>query len=203
MVSGPLVRDQHKATLERAIFREFAQRYRHDVDLRSVASGDPNAREPDILARSTESDDRLAFELVRLTEQDSQMLARQIPRLLPSGAPPARLPPDSASVDAFSRKFKKAEVGLYNGVAAQDLELLAWSDHLATPWSQVLASAEAWLTHYASAGHFAMVWLWRRPDFPGDAGESVWVWSRSRGLRRFGHHKSGDHPGDQRLGTLT
>ena len=185
MPGGP-ERDQHKAALERAIFREFAQRYRHDVDLRSVTSGDPNAREPDILARSTESDDRLAFELVRLTEQDSQMLARQLARPGQTEASPARLPPDTSSVDAFSRKFKKAEAGLYNGVPSPDLELLAWSDHLAAPWTQVLASAEAWLTHYASAGHFAMVWLWRRPDYPGDPGQSAWVWSRGRGLRRFG-----------------
>lgn len=185
MATGP-VRDQHKATLERAIFREFAQRYRADIDLHSVTSGDPHAREPDILARSTESDDRLAFELVRLTEQDSQMLARQTPRLPPADAPPARLPPNEASVDAFSRKFKKAEAGLYQGVAAHDLELLAWSDHLATPWPQVLGSAEVWLTHYASAAHFAMVWLWRRPDFAEDPQQSAWVWSPGQGLRRFG-----------------
>lgn len=180
------MRDLHKAALERAIFVEFAQRWRADIDLASVASGNPNAREPDILAKSSEGDHPLAVELVRLTEQDSQMLARQAPRLPPLDAPPARLPPMASAVDAFSRKFKKAEAGLYDGVAASDLELLAWSDHLATPWREVLASAEAWLTHYASAEHFAQVWLWRRPDFPGDPQQSAWVWSRGRGLRRFG-----------------
>ncbi|MFT3718340.1 hypothetical protein [Pseudorhodoferax sp.] len=183
---SPMLRDQHKAALERAIFVEFAQRYRADVDLASVASGNPNEREPDILAKSVESDHRIAVELVRLTEQDSQALARQAPRLPPPDAPPAHLPLLEPAVDAFSRKFKKAEAGLYDGVAAGDLELLAWSDHLATPWPQVLASAEVWLTHYACAEHFAMVWLWRRPDFPGDPAQSAWVWSRGRGLRRFG-----------------
>ncbi len=180
------LREQHKGALERAIFLEFAQRWRADIDLASVTNGNPNAREPDILAKSVESDHLLAVELVRLTEQDSQMLARQAPRLPPVDAPPARLPPIASAVDAFSRKFKKAEAGLYNGVRASDLELLAWSDHLATPWPQVLASAEVWLTHFASAEHFAAVWLWRRPDFPGDAAQSAWVWSRTKGLRRFG-----------------
>lgn len=179
------LREQHKGALERAIFVEFAQRWRADIDLASVASGNPNAREPDILAKSSESDHQLAIELVRLTEQDSQMLARQAPRLPPLDAPPARLPPMASAVDAFSRKFKKAEAGLYDGVRSADLELLAWSDHLATPWREVLASAEVWLTHYASVEHFAQVWLWRRPDFPGDPAESAWVWSRGRGLRRF------------------
>jgi hypothetical protein len=185
MPAGP-VRDQHKATLERAIFREFAQRYRADIDLHTVISGDPVAREPDILVRSTESDEPLAFELVRLTEQDSQMLARQAPHQTLTDALPTRPPPIAAAVDAFSRKFKKAEAGLYGGVPAHDLELLAWSDHLATPWPQVLASAEAWLAHYASAQHFTMVWLWRRPDFFDDPQQSAWVWSRGQGLRRFG-----------------
>ncbi|WP_326538059.1 hypothetical protein [Pseudorhodoferax sp.] len=180
------MRDLHKAALERAIFVEFAQRWRADIDLASVASGNPNAREPDILAKSSESDQPLAIELVRLTEQDSQMLARQAPRLPPLGAPPARLPPMASAVDAFSRKFKKAEAGLYDGVASANLELLAWSDHLATPWQEVLASAEVWLTHYASAEHFTAVWLWRRPDFPGDAAQSAWVWSHAKGLQRFG-----------------
>jgi hypothetical protein len=180
------LREQHKGALERAIFVEFARHWRRDVDLSSVTSGNPNAREPDILAKSSESDHPLAIELVRLTEQDSQMLARQAPRLPPVDAPPARLPPMASAVDAFSRKFKKAEAGLYDGVRASELELLAWSDHLATPWQQVLASAEAWLTHYASAEHFAAVSLWRRPEFPGDAAQSTWVWSRGRGLRRFG-----------------
>lgn len=180
------LREQHKGTLERAIFVEFAQRWRADIDLASVTNGNPNAREPDILAKSSESDHLLAVELVRLTEQDSQMLARQAPRLPPANAPPARLPCPSDAVDAFSRKFRKAEAGLYDGVRASDLELLAWSDHLATPWQQVLASAEVWLTHYASAGHFAQVWLWRRPDFPEDPAQGAWVWSRGRGLRRFG-----------------
>ena len=73
------MRDLPKAALERAIFVEFAQRWRADIDLASVASGNPNAREPDILAKSVESDQPLAIELVRLTEQDSQMLARQAP----------------------------------------------------------------------------------------------------------------------------
>lgn len=180
------LREQHKGALERAIFVEFAQRWRADIDLASVTNGRPNAREPDILAKSVESDHLLAVELVRLTEQDSQVLARQAPRLPPLDAPPARLPPMASAVDAFSRKFKKAEAGLYDGVRAADLELLAWSDHLATPWAEVLASAEAWLTHYASAEHFAAVWLWRRPEFAADAAQSVWVWSRGRGLRRFG-----------------
>lgn len=178
--------DLPKAALERAIFVEFAQRWRADIDLASVTSGNPNAREPDILAKSAESDEPLAIELVRLTEQDSQMLARQAPRLPPADAPPARLPPMASAVDAFSRKFKKAEAGLYDGVEASRLELLAWSDHLATPWPQVLASAEVWLTHYASAEHFAAVWLWRRPDFPGDPAQSAWVWSHTGGLQRFG-----------------
>lgn len=181
-----VIREQHKAALERAIFVEFAQRYRGDIDLASVTSGNPQAREPDILAKSSESDHRVAVELVRLTEQDSQMLARQTPSLPPADAPPARLPSRADAVDAFSRKFKKAEAGLYEGVAADDLELLAWSDHLATPWQQVLHSAEQWLTHYASAEHFAAVWLWRRPGFPGDPAQSVWIWSSGRGLRRFG-----------------
>ncbi|KQP20719.1 hypothetical protein [Pseudorhodoferax sp. Leaf265] len=180
------MRDLPKAALERAIFVEFAQRWRADIDLASVASGNPNAREPDILAKSSESDQPLAIELVRLTEQDSQMLARQAPRLPPADAPPARLPPMASAVDAFSRKFKKAEAGLYDGVEASRLELLAWSDHLATPWPQVLVSAEVWLTHYASADHFAAIWLWRRPDFPGDPAQSAWVWSHAKGLQRFG-----------------
>lgn len=180
------MRDLPKAALERAIFVEFAQRWRADIDIASVASGNPHAREPDILAKSSESDQPLAIELVRLTEQDSQMLARQAPRLPALDAPPARLPPMASAVDAFSRKFKKAEAGLYDGVEASRLELLAWSDHLATPWPQVLASAEVWLTHYASAEHFAAVWLWRRPDFPGDPAQSAWVWSRANGLQRFG-----------------
>jgi hypothetical protein len=180
------MRDLHKAALERAIFVEFAQRWRADIDIASVASGNPNAREPDILAKSVESDQPLAIELVRLTEQDSQMLARQAPQLPPLDAPPARLPPMASAVDAFSRKFKKAEAGLYDGVEASRLELLAWSDHLATPWPQVLASAEVWLTHYASAEHFTAVWLWRRPDFPGDPAQSAWVWSHTGGLQRFG-----------------
>jgi hypothetical protein len=180
------MRDLPKAALERAIFVEFAQRWRADIDLASVASGNPNAREPDILAKSVESDQPLAIELVRLTEQDSQMLARQAPQLPPLAAPPARLPPMASAVDAFSRKFKKAEAGLYGGVEASRLELLAWSDHLATPWPQVLASAELWLTHYASAEHFTAVWLWRRPDFPGDPAQSAWVWSHAKRLQRFG-----------------
>lgn len=183
---GKLIREQHKAALERAIFVEFAQRYRADIDLASVTSGRPQAREPDILAKSSESDHRIAVELVRLTEQDSQMLARLSSSLPPADAPPARLPCRPDAIDAFSRKFKKAEAGLYEGVAAADLELLAWSDHLATPWHRVLHSAGQWLTHYASAGHFAAVWLWRRPEHPGDPQQSAWVWSQARGLRRFG-----------------
>ena len=54
------MRDLHKAALERAIFLEFAQRWRADIDLASVASGNPNAREPDILAKSRERVDGLS-----------------------------------------------------------------------------------------------------------------------------------------------
>ncbi|MGC3984715.1 MAG: hypothetical protein QM777_08285 [Pseudorhodoferax sp.] len=105
------MRDLHKAALERAIFVEFAQRWRADIDLASVASGNPNAREPDILAKSSESDQPLAIELVRLTEQDSQMLARQAPRLPPLDAPPARLPPMASAVDASRASSRRPRPG--------------------------------------------------------------------------------------------
>lgn len=155
---GPRHDDTDKGAVERAVFTEFVARYRADIDITSIRSGDPLRREPDILAKSTEGHSLVAFELVRLTDTASVV-----------------------TVEAFARKFQKAQQGLYAGVDADSLELLAWSERLLTPWEDVLALV---------AGHmpldtwgFTRAWLWNRPD--DDAEDGVWLWEAGLGLSRF------------------
>lgn len=155
---GPRHDDADKGAIERAVFTEFVARYRADIDITSVRSGDPLRREPDVIAKSTEGDMLLAFELVRLTEVGQQL-----------------------AVDAFARKFDKARQGLYAGVRAASLELLAWSDHLYTPWDEVLRRVVATLPPQPVG--FERAWLWNRPD--GHNGEGVWLWEAGLGLSRF------------------
>ena len=173
----PLRTPDLKSTHERGIFREFAERFRPDVDLDSIASGNPLAREPDILAKSTEGDWYTAFELVRLTEAGSQLLASGMP-----GDSPAPQPQATSvalyNVHAFAEKFRNARRGYYEGVPAQQLELLAYSEHLLTPWPLVLDTLTHWLRHDAGPCDFTQVWIWQRE---GPA-SGLWRWSPRDGL---------------------
>lgn len=166
-----------KATHERGIFRAFAQRFRPDVDLDSIASGNPVAREPDILAKSTEGDWYTAFELVRLTEAASQLLAG-------AGTASGTASVALYNVHAFAEKFRNARRGYYEGVPAQQLELLAYSEHLLTPWNVVLSTLEHWLTHEAGCCEFTQVWLWRREG--EDEVPQLWRWTPRDGLMAAG-----------------
>lgn len=170
-----------KGVVERAIFAEFAARYRADIDLPSIRSGDPLVREPDIIAKSTESDALVACELVRLTEAESQALIRSAQAPI---SPLADNPVTSMSIDAFSRKFSKARQGLYGGVPAAQLELLAYSDLLLTPWPQVLQALTAWLTASPREG-FTRTWLWHRGSQPDEAARGLWLWEAGRGVKAF------------------
>ena len=163
-----------KGVIERAIFSEFAERYRADIDISSVRSGDPLVLEPDIIAKSTESDAPVACELVRLTEEESQAMIR-------SGAGNAIAP---LSIDAFSRKFGKARQGLYAGVHASQLELLAYSDHLLTPWPLVLQALTHWLTACPREG-FTRAWLWHRGNRVDDPTQGLWLWEAGRAVQPF------------------
>ncbi|MGE0496917.1 MAG: hypothetical protein AB7I35_17060 [Ramlibacter sp.] len=158
-IRAPRHDEAGKGAVERAVFTEFAARFRADVDITSIRSGDPNLREPDIIAKSTESDAPVACELVRLTEVSGR-----------------------ATVDAVERKFHKARQGLYAGVRAEQLELLAWSDQLQTEWSRVLQDLGQWL-HEDTTG-FTRAWLWHRSGAGSDS-ESVWLWETGRGISRF------------------
>lgn len=174
------LKDAGKAAVERAVYRDFAKRYRTDIDITSIRSGDPHSREPDIVAKSSESDTPVAAELVRLTEEESQALVR---RALKEEEAASSISP--MSIDAFTRKFGKAQQGLYAGAHTHDLELLAYSDYLVTPWDIVLLACEKWLADKERAQGFSTVWLWSRANFPNDPQESVWLWTPLGGLSRF------------------
>ncbi len=150
-----------KGAVERALVTEFAARYRADIDITSIRSGDPQLREPDIITKSTESDALIAFELVRLTGPD-----------------------ETGATDALARKFDKARQGLYGGVESTGLELLAWSDRLALPWPRVLQRAGERMAQQAGSG-FTRAWLWHRPPDGQPMGEGVWLWEAGRGIHRF------------------
>lgn len=164
-----------KSTHERGIFREFAERFRPDVDLHSIASGNPLGREPDVLAKSTEGDAYTAFELVRLTEATSQILAGS-----PAGLSPGAASVALYNVHAFAEKFRNARRGYYQGVPAPQLELLAYSEHLLTPWDVVLGTLDHWMTHEAGCCEFTQVWLWNRDPVRG--APELWRWTPQSGL---------------------
>lgn len=160
LIRAPRHDETDKGAVERALVLEFAARFRADVDITTIRSGDPRLREPDVITKSTESDAPIAFELVRLTGTDAV-----------------------GATDALARKFDKARQGLYSGVDDAVLELLAWTDRLETPWDHVLQHAAQRLA--ANGGGFTRVWLWHRADGVAPAGESVWLWESGGGLSRF------------------
>ncbi len=159
-IRAPRHDETDKGAVERALVTEFAARFRADIDITSVRSGDPRLREPDVITKSTESDALIAFELVRLTGPD-----------------------ETRATDALARKFDKARQGLYGGVQAGDLELLAWSDRLTLPWARVLERVGERLAPHDSG--FTRAWLWHRADGPDSADDGVWLWESGRGISRF------------------
>lgn len=171
-----------KGAVERAIFTEFAARYRADIDIVSIRSGDPHLLEPDIIAKSTESDAQIACELIRLTQPDSQQMVSQALRSTETIAVQSLAP---LSIEAFSRKFEKQKKGLYAGVNPAELELLAYSDYLVTPWECVLSNIANWFATNPVESSFTRAWLWNRANFPGDPTEGVWLWEEGRGICRF------------------
>jgi hypothetical protein len=173
-----------KGVIERAIFSEFAARYRADIDISSVRSGDPLVLEPDIIAKSTESDAPVACELVRLTEEESQSMIRSAQGAVTPTVSATGNPVTPLSIDAFSRKFGKARQGLYSGVHASQLELLAYSDHLLTPWPQVLQALTYWLTTSPREG-FTRAWLWHRGSRTDDAAQGLWLWEAGCAVQPF------------------
>ncbi len=173
-----------KGVIERAIFSEFAARYRADIDVNSVRSGDPLVLEPDIIAKSTESDAPVACELVRLTEEESQAMIRSAMGSDANSSKTADRQIAPLSIDAFSRKFGKSRQGLYAGVHASQLELLAYSDHLLTPWPLVLHALTHWLTAYPRSG-FTRAWLWHRGSRVDDPTQGLWLWEAGRTVQPF------------------
>jgi hypothetical protein len=157
-IRAPRHDEADKGAVERAIFTEFAARYRADIDIVSIRSGDPHRLEPDIIAKSTESDAPVACELIRLTQP---------------------------SIDAFSRKFDKQKKGLYAGVDPAQLELLAYSDYLVVPWDSVLSRIASWFEATPVESSFTRAWLWNRANAPGNPQEGVWLWEEGRGISRF------------------
>lgn len=149
-----------KGAVERALVMEFAARFRADIDITSIRSGDPQLREPDVITKSTESDALIALELVRLTGLD-----------------------ETLATDALARKFDKARQGLYGGVDAAGLELLAWTDRLALPWARVLQRVGERLAPHDRG--FTRAWLWNRPHALDAMDEGVWLWEAGRGISRF------------------
>jgi hypothetical protein len=159
-IRAPRHDETDKGAVERALVTEFAARFRADIDITSIHSGDPRLREPDVITKSTESDALIAFELVRLTGLD-----------------------ETLATDALARKFDKAREGLYAGVPAADLELLAWSDRLTLPWTRVLQRVGERLAH--DGGGFTRAWLWNRHDGLDSDDDGVWLWEAGRGIIRF------------------
>lgn len=181
-IRAPRHDETDKGAVERAIFTEFAARYRADIDIVSIRSGDPHRLEPDIIAKSTESDAQIACELIRLTQSDSQKMvsrALQFPGIIDVQSLA------SLSLDAFSRKFEKHKKGLYAGVNPTELELLACSDFLVTPWPSVLSDIANWFAANQIESSFTRAWLWSRPNYPSDPSEGVWLWEEGRGITRF------------------
>ncbi len=160
VIPAPRHDETDKGAVERALVTEFAARFRADIDITSVRSGDPRLQEPDVITKSTESDAQIAFELVRLTGLD-----------------------ETLATDALTRKFDKARQGLYAGVDAAGLELLAWSDRLALPWARVLQRVGERLAPHNHG--FTRAWLWNRPDGLDTYDEGVWLWEAGRGISRF------------------
>ena len=66
-IRAPRHDETDTSAVERALVTEFAARFRADIDINSIRSGDPHLQEPDVITKSTESDAQIAFELVRLT----------------------------------------------------------------------------------------------------------------------------------------
>ena len=159
-IRAPRHDETDKGAVERALVIEFAARFRADIDIASIRSGNPHLREPDVIAKSTESDAQIALELVRLTGMD-----------------------ETLATDALARKFDKARQGLYGGAQAADLELLAWSDRLTLPWVQVLQRVGERLAPHGSG--FTRAWLWNRPDGLDSDDDGVWLWEAGRGISRF------------------
>lgn len=181
-IRAPRHDETDKGAVERAIFTEFAARYRADIDIVSIRSGDPQRFEPDIIAKSTESDAQIACELIRLTQPDSQQMVSQALRS-PGTIGVQSLAP--LSIEAFSRKFEKQRKGLYSGVNPAELELLAYSDYLLAPWAGVLSVITNWFAATPVESSFTRAWLWNRANYPGDPSEGVWVWEEGRGINRF------------------
>lgn len=159
-IRAPRHDETDKGAVERALVLEFAARFRADVDITAIRSGDPRLREPDVITKSTESDAPVAFELVRLTGPDARL-----------------------ATDALTRKFDKARQGLYGGVDDAVLELLVWTDRLAVPWPHVLDAVQTRLA--AQDSGFNRVWLWNRADGVDVDEEGVWLWEPGRGVSRF------------------
>ncbi|MDP3797936.1 MAG: hypothetical protein Q8R06_12420 [Polaromonas sp.] len=172
------MKDDLKARTERSIFHAFAERYRADVDRHSIATGDPNEKEPDIVAKSTEGYIPIAVELVQLGEfQDTEA---------PAAAGTASAPSATGlSIAAFTKKFSNVRQGRYARFQPGDLELLAYTDHLLTPWPVVLAALTQWLEQEAAHDAFARVWIWKRPTRAGDGTEGVWLWTAGRPVEKF------------------
>ena len=124
----------------------------------------------------------IACELIRLTQSDSQKMvsrALQFPGIIDVQSLA------SLSLDAFSRKFEKHKKGLYAGVNPTELELLAYSDFLVTPWPSVLSDIANWFAANQIESSFTRAWLWSRPNYPSDPSEGVWLWEEGRGITRF------------------
>jgi len=175
-----------KSSHERSVFHEFATRFRPDIDPASIASGNPLGREPDILAKSTEGDWYTAFELVRLTEASSQILAGQGQSETSAGQAAPASSVALYNVHAFAEKFRNARRGHYEGVPPQQLELLAYSEHLLTPWQRVLDTLAHWLTHEAGCCEFTQVWIWQRERAADAPAPELWRWSPKDGLDAAG-----------------
>lgn len=159
-IRAPRHDEADKGAVERALVSEFAARFRADIDINSIRSGDPHLQEPDVITKSTESDALIAFELVRLTGLD-----------------------ETLATDALTRKFNKARQGLYAGVDATGLELLAWSDRLTLPWARVLQRVDERLAPQDKG--FTRAWLWNRYDGLDAMDDGVWLWEAGRGISRF------------------
>ena len=130
------------------------------------------------MAKSTEGATPIAVELVRLTEfQNGEDQA--------SDGAAAALSAAGLSIAAFTKKFSNVRQGHYARFEPQDLELLAYTDALLTPWPEVLAALAQWLEREAAPGAFARVWIWKQPTRVGDNSEGVWLWAPGKPLEKF------------------
>jgi hypothetical protein len=120
----PMTKDEAKAAVERAVFREFAAATRLAVLPESIESRPPP--EPDILCMF-EGGLRVAFELVRLVDQD---LAHVTAQAIADPSNPKGVWFDDPTLERIQEKLTSK-----NYQTPHPMELLAWGDDTLLPRS--------------------------------------------------------------------